>query len=328
MLRFNLVNFETVRYIATLGSFGAAALRLHTSQPAITSRVRELEESVGFAFFQKRGRRMELTIQGREFIQRVDPLVRQIEQEVQGHAGTASLQGVVRIGIAHVMLRWFPEVIAQLRRDMPGVHYEIDVDAGASMLQKLETGRMDIGVVAGKPSNARLESVSMYPVELQWLMSSKLPRERDGRVLELGELLDSAPIWLIPRSSILFPEAVSALRRSKAGLRNINACVHMAAILEMIVHDTGIGLTATSVAQDLLRAGVVQPVSSELAPMALDVTLMCHRDQHQSIVRHVMQRIVEFDRRVHGTGMGNPPLRPSVARKASAQRAVAKPRTK
>ncbi len=295
MLRFNVVNFETVSCIASHGSFAAAAARLNASQPAITARVRELEQSIGIPFFQKRGRRMELTIEGRDFLQRVEPLVRRIEQEVQVRAAPGSMQGVVRIGIAHVMLRWFPDVIAQLQRDMPGVHYEIDVDAGASMVQKLEAGRLDIAVVAGKIRNPRMESINLRPEELQWLMSSRLPRERDGRRLTIGELLDSAPIWLIPRTSVLHSSALDALRRHKAQLHNINTCVHMPGILEMIDRTTGIGLTATSEAHAHLDTGVVQPVSSDLPPVNLRVTLLCHRDQQQAIVHRVLNRIVEFD---------------------------------
>lgn len=311
MLRFNVVNFETVSCIARLGSFGAAAARLHASQPAITARVRELEQSVGVPFFQKRGRRMELTIEGRAFLQRVEPLVRRIEQEVQVHAAPGSLQGVVRLGIAHVMLRWFPEVVAQLRRDMPDVRYEIDVDAGASMVQKLEAGRIDIAVVAGKTRGPRMVAVDLQAEELQWLMSTRLPRLRDRRTLGTAELLDSAPIWLMPRSSVVYPLAVEVLQRQQARLHNLNTCVHMAGILEMVEHTCGIGLTAASVARGHLAAGRVEPVSPDLAPIRLEVSLLYHPDQQQAIVRRVIDRIVEFDRRrnapcaggEHGGGM-------------------------
>lgn len=297
MSRLNLVNFETVCCIARLGSFSAAALRLNASQPAVTARVRELESSVGIAFFQKSGRRMELTIAGREFLQRVEPLVQQIEQEVLAHAAPDSLNGVVRIGVSHVMLSWFPEVIAQLKRDMPGVRYEIDLDAGASMVQKLEAGRMDIAVVAGKAQTPRMASVSLQPEELQWLMSSRIPRKLAGRRRPTADLLAGSPIWLVPRSSILFADAMAALRQHNVQLHDLNACVNMAGILSMIDHTTGIGLTATSVAQAHLAAGLVEPVGADLPAIRLDVTLMYHKDQHQTIVRKVIERIVEFDQR-------------------------------
>ena len=66
MRRVSLTNLETLCWIARLGSFTAAAERLNATQPAISGRVRELEESLKVKLFQRRGRRMELTIQGRE----------------------------------------------------------------------------------------------------------------------------------------------------------------------------------------------------------------------------------------------------------------------
>ena len=70
----------------------------------------------------------------------------------------------------------------------------------------------------------------------------------------------------------------------------------MPGILEMVDRTTGIGLTATSVAQAHLAAGLVQPVSPDLPAVDLYVTLLCHRDQQQAIVHRVISRIVEFDK--------------------------------
>lgn len=322
MARFNLTNFETVCTIARLGTFSAAAIRLNASQPAISSRVRELESSVGIAFFQKRGRRMELTVEGREFIRRVEPLLRQIEQELDMYAEPGSLRGVVRLGIPHVVISWLPQLIGLLQTEMPHVRYEIDVDVGLSMLQKLEAGRLDIAVVAGSARNPQMDAISLTPEELQWLMSARVQRHREGVPLTLSELLGSVPIWLVPRTSVLFPIALAALRKHRPTFDNLNACTHMLAITELIHRTGGIGLTATAGAQGHLAAGLVEPVSPELPPLLLDVTLLCHKDQRQPVVRHAMQRIVEFDRQWHaaGTRAGKPPAPPRAARAKRAAR--------
>jgi DNA-binding transcriptional LysR family regulator len=299
MPRLNLTNFETVCCIAKLGTFSAAALRLNASQPAITSRVRELESTVGIPFFQKRGRRMDLTVEGREFIRRVEPLVRRIEQELDVYSEPGALQGVVRIGIPHVMLSWFPQLVARLKQEMPNVRYEIDVDVGLSMVQKLEGGRLDLAVVAGSARNHQMNAVSLCPEESQWLMSSRVQRRIGRRLLPLPELLGSVPIWLVPRTSVLFPVALAALRRHRSELDNLNACTHMLAILELIHQTGGIGLTATAGARGYLEAGLVEPVSPELPPILLDVTLLSHKDQRQPIIRRTLESIIDFDREWH-----------------------------
>jgi DNA-binding transcriptional LysR family regulator len=295
MPRFNLTNFETVCTISKLGTFSAAALRLNASQPAVTSRVRELESSVGIRFFQKRGRRMELTVEGREFIRRVEPLLHRIEQELDGYREPGALRGVVRMGIPHVTLAWFPQLVGQLQARMPQVRFEIDVDVGLSMLRKLEAGRLDLAIVAGGPPPAGMDAVSLSPEESQWLMSSRVPRRRGGAALPLAELLGSVPLWLVPRTSVLFPLAMAALHGHRDTFDNLNACTHMLAILELVHRTGGIGLAASAGAQAYLAAGLVEPVSPQLPPIRLDITLLCHHDERQPVVRQTLQHIVAFD---------------------------------
>lgn len=302
MARFNLTNFETVCTIARLGTFSAAALRLNASQPAITSRVRELESSVGILFFQKRGRRMELTVEGREFIRRVEPLLHGIEQELDAYREPGALRGVVRIGIPHATLNWFPQLVGELQARMPAVRFEIDVDVGLSVVQKLEAGRLDLAIVAGGPRHAGMDAFRLTPEESLWLMSSRVERRRDGALLPLSELLGSVPLWLVPRTSVLFPLALAALRRHRAEFDNLNACTHMLAILELIHRTGGIGLTASAGAQAYLDAGLVQAVSPELPPIRMDITLLCHQDQRQPVVRQTVQHIVDFDARRRSDG--------------------------
>ena len=56
--RITLVNLETLCAIARLGTFRAAADKLNTTQPAVSARVREVEDMVGRPLFQRRGRRI------------------------------------------------------------------------------------------------------------------------------------------------------------------------------------------------------------------------------------------------------------------------------
>lgn len=82
MRRLSLVNLETLCWIARLGTFTAAAQRLNTTQPAVSKRVRELEQALRVQLFRRQGRKMELTIQGRDLVQRSQPLLNGLEDLV------------------------------------------------------------------------------------------------------------------------------------------------------------------------------------------------------------------------------------------------------
>ncbi|WP_144107617.1 LysR family transcriptional regulator [Paraburkholderia sp. BCC1886] len=303
MSRLNLTNLETVCCIARMGTFSAAAERLNASQPTVTGRVRELEQSLGIQFFRRRGRNMELTEEGRQFIERVEPLVQQLEEAVSTHAETASARGTLRLGIGIVTMTWFGDVLAALREDMPQVQYEIDTDLSMNMLHKLESGKLDLAVVAGRVEHPLFSAVPLAPAALQWLMAASVETQTEGRRKSVAELLAGAPLWFVSRPSEFFPRSLETLKQHGATLDNVNTCSNMAGMLQMIEATGGIGLVATALAQGSLDAGKVVPVSPELPSERYDLTLVYRTDERQSIIRHAVERIIDYDRRVRGTSV-------------------------
>jgi DNA-binding transcriptional LysR family regulator len=294
MARLNLTNFETVCAIARLGTFAAAAQRLNASQPAITARVRELEDTLGFELFHKRGRRMELTIRGRHFIERIEPLVEGIEREVAAHAAADAAVGVVRLGVPLVTLDWIPAVVARLKLDMPGVDFEIDIDAGMSIVHKLQAGKLDVAITVAAVHDDDLLGVPLRRELMRWMVSTQaLGHAAAGA--DLAGLLNSVPLWLVPRSSALFARVAQTLRAAGATLQNLNTCSNMAGILQMVLHTHGVGLLVDALAQPEELRGALAPLP--LPPIAFDITLLAHKDQQQAVVRQVLDRIVELDAR-------------------------------
>lgn len=296
MARLNLTNFETVCTIARLGTFAAAAQRLHASQPAITARVRELEDSLGFELFQKRGRRMELTIRGRHFIERIEPLVEGIEREVVLHADAQAAVGVVRLGVPLVTVDWIPAVVAKLKEDLPRIDFEIDVDAGMSIIHKLQAGKLDLAITAAVVRDDELHGVPLRRRMLHWMASAEALRALGGDAADLATVLNTLPLWVVPRTSSLFPRVTEVLREAGATLDNLNTCANMAFIVQMVLQTRGIGLIEEAMAARLARDGSMAPLP--LAAMPFDITLFAHKDQQQAVVRRVIERIVEFDARL------------------------------
>lgn len=294
-MRLNLTYFETVSCIARLGTFSAAAAHLNTSQPAITSRVRELEETLGLTLFQRRGRRMELTIEGRHFIDEMEPLVAQVNQALFRFRKPSTAQGTVRIGGGDVTMSWLPDVLDQLKGDMPGVHYELENDMAPALASKLLAGTLDLAVVAGELHDARLHRVPLTPVQLVWLMSHRLAHACEAAPKELPQLLDSAPLWLSSRKSDFFERAAATVREHGGSLRNVSTCGSMVNMLDIIERTGGIGLIAKRIAARKLAEGKVVPVPG-MPEDAYQNTLVCHIDQQQSVIRHVLRRIIDFDR--------------------------------
>ncbi len=61
--------------IAEIGCFTRASHFLHTSQPALTRRIKKLEEQLGATLFERTTRNIKLTAVGREFLPKAKNLI-------------------------------------------------------------------------------------------------------------------------------------------------------------------------------------------------------------------------------------------------------------
>ena len=116
---------ETVRRGLNLT---AAAEVLHTSQPALSKQIRELEDELGVQLFVRHGKRYTaLTEAGERILEHASRVVDEADalrkasaEYGKGHAGTLS------IAATHTQARYvLPAVLARFREEFPGMQYKL-----------------------------------------------------------------------------------------------------------------------------------------------------------------------------------------------------------
>src|SRR5262245_44976021 len=87
--------------------FGRAALRLHVSQPALSKRLRRLEEMVGGALVRRKYRDVRLTEAGRMLLERAPALLRETERTIElSREAVRGERGLLRIGFGVATITW------------------------------------------------------------------------------------------------------------------------------------------------------------------------------------------------------------------------------
>ncbi|MBL8385294.1 MAG: LysR family transcriptional regulator [Burkholderiales bacterium] len=294
MRRLSLTNLETLCWIARLGSFTAAAQRLNTSQPAISGRVRELEQSLGVALFHRQGRRMELTILGRELVERAQPLLNRLEDVVISLENPAAATGIIRIGVGEmVAVTWFGAMMARLQREMPRVTYQVEVDLTVNMRQKLELGGLDLAILAAPLDSNRLTSTSLGSLAVLWVAGPAIARAARRQAQDPAALLAAHPIWSLPRPSYMHPMAIESLRRHRVAQTRVSTCNSLQSMVEIVAQGGGIALLPENLVAAHLRAGTLAPLSAALPPQRLEFVIAHHRDQEQTIIGHIVAAAVD-----------------------------------
>jgi LysR family transcriptional activator of nhaA len=255
------LNYHHLRYfwaIAHERHLTRAAQRLHVSQSALSVQLRQLEERLGHALFERRGRTLELTEAGRIALEHADAIFRSGEELV------ATLQGrpqhalpVLRVGSAATLSRNFQ--LQWLKPLLSRTDLRVVLHSGSmrELLAQLAAHTLDVvlaneAVPRDRTSGWHSKLIAQQPVSLV----SKKPRGR-ARAFDFPADLHDAPL-LLPGHGSGIRHAFDQLLH-EAGVRpRVLAEVDDMAMLRLLARETGaLALVPPVVVFDELARGVL-----------------------------------------------------------------------
>jgi DNA-binding transcriptional LysR family regulator len=245
-----LLQLEAFYWVARLRSFSAAAARLRTTQPGISTRVRTLEASVRGQLL-KRGRRATtLTPLGHELLSYAARFVELGDAFADAAGMQEGLHGVVRVGAADaVALTWLPALLASLAVRFPRLEVELSVDLSLTLHTRLAAGELDIAFVAGAAQHPGLESARLGRVANHWAASARLGL---GRRRITADELAAHPVITYLRGSYLHQVVVKWFRSQRVALPRLHSCNSLATLIEL----TQAGLGVSVLPADMIRVQI------------------------------------------------------------------------
>lgn len=269
--RIALFHIETLLWIARLGTFGAAAERLKTTQPAISARVRELENHLGTRLFRREGRTMTLTPAGRQLVRDSEPLMARFQGILQGRPGGDDAYGIVRIGAGEIAAAsCLPRFVAGLQQEMPHVSLEIEIALTADLIQKILTGRTDLVFGAGRIAHPALRTTPIGTVDLLLLASPAIVN-----AIASGVSAEHFPIWSLSNHSPLYQIMKAAIDTSGMTARSVHLCNNARMMIEIVTAGGGIGIFPHTMVRQPLEEGLLAriPGAEEMEPVEFQVAI-------------------------------------------------------
>src|SRR2546428_10122749 len=121
-MRIALHQLEAFYWTAKLGNIHGAANHLNFGQPAVSSRIKELEGALNLQLFSRKNQRVQLTAAGRNALTHAERVLNTGKDFEQLGVSTTPLEGVLRLGsdesTAMVALT---EVLTQLQLRHPNL---------------------------------------------------------------------------------------------------------------------------------------------------------------------------------------------------------------
>jgi DNA-binding transcriptional LysR family regulator len=157
--------------VAELGSFTAAAARMHLTQSALSVLVRELENEVGARLFDRHTRRVLLTEAGQEFLPYAQRVLAELEQ---GTAAITALRdksrGRLRLAMPQLMASTLgARAIAAFHHRHPGVAVELHDTPTDQLVAQVLAGDVELAIGVEVPSSADIQR-SVLLRDRHWLV--------------------------------------------------------------------------------------------------------------------------------------------------------------
>ncbi|WP_421989255.1 LysR family transcriptional regulator [Roseococcus sp.] len=227
----NIKQLEAFIAIARHGSFVEAAERLNLTQSTVSARIKELEQDLAVALFDRSRRQIQLTPKGRELLDYADRVIA-LQREIKRRIGSPeALAGVVRIGVAELIaVTWLPRFTAMVRERYPAVILQFEVAMNPSMVNGVRSGDLDIALIIAPERQPELQMRDLGAVAFAWMAgaSFELP-ERAITVEDLRRwpiIYQSADSFMNQlMNSILYPGGKS--RRSGTSCNSLAARISL-----------------------------------------------------------------------------------------------------
>ena len=139
--------------VARFESFSLAAEKLHLTQPAVSKRVQNLEQTLAVNLFDRVGRRVQLTESGRALLPRSRQWLLDFE-DIKNSVATleGEVTGVLKIGTSHhIGLHRLPATLRAFSQTYPKVRLDIQFIDSEAAFDAVLNGDLELGIVTLPP---------------------------------------------------------------------------------------------------------------------------------------------------------------------------------
>jgi LysR family pca operon transcriptional activator len=249
--RIKFRHLQTFLEVARQRSVGRAAEILHVSQPAVTKTIRELENELDAALFERDGRGIRITRYGEVFLRHAGASVAAIQQGIDSVARAQQSAGPpVRVGaLPTVSARIMPQAIQLFLAERTGSPIKIVTGENLVLLDQLRVGVLDLVV-------GRLAA----PEQMTGLTFEHLYSEQVDFVVRRGHPLLSAKHFEFSRVrefTVLMPTRGSIIRPFAERFLIAHGIAELPIEIETVSDSFGRALVRQSDAIWIISEGVV-----------------------------------------------------------------------
>ncbi len=151
--------------VARLGAVARAAEALGRTQPSVSARLAALEAAWNTRLFRRVARGMVLTPEGTRLLPFAETILQDLEK-LENEAGLpAGSSAELRLGAGDALgRRLLPRALARLLEEMPGINVRLREGTGATLLDALRDGEIDLALIVASGDEPAPPGSSVEPL--------------------------------------------------------------------------------------------------------------------------------------------------------------------
>lgn len=198
------IELRHLRYFVAVAEelhFGRAAQRLHLAQPPLSQQIRKLEQILGCPLFDRTSRSVRLTAAGKVFLERAQRTLRNVSRDIEETRSIGRGQvGSLHVGfVGSAMLTILPAIFREYRAAYPGVQLHLHESFTAKVIEGMQNGTLDAGLLRDSDPTDDLEAVTIYAEPFVAVLPARHPRAGQKSISPVH--LRGEPFIYYPRSA-------------------------------------------------------------------------------------------------------------------------------
>lgn len=177
----NFAALQIFKAVADAGGISAAAKKLHRVQSNVTTRIQQLEASLGTQLFVRDKGRLHLSPAGELFLNYAEALLKLSQQARDAVSGSVP-RGVLRIGtLESTAASRLPPLLSRYHKKYPAVRVELTTGTTDALIEAVLDRKVEAAFVAECTARPQLEILPVCTEELVLIAPKSHPKVRHPR---------------------------------------------------------------------------------------------------------------------------------------------------
>jgi DNA-binding transcriptional LysR family regulator len=276
-MRFDLADLSLFRHVVDAGSITGGAQRANLALAAASTRIRQMEETLGAALLVRGRQGVPPTHAGRTLLQHARGILRQAErlrEDLGAYAG--GLAGQIRVlSNTNALTEFLPEALSSFLATHPNVSVDIEERLSDEIVGLIAEGVADLGIVAGTVDTSVLETYPFRRDRFVLVVARDHPLAKRSKTA-FAQVLDHDFVGLDRASALQRFLADKAVRigqplRLRVQLRSFDA------VCRLVERNVGIGIVPETTVKRVSKAMAITAVQLT-DPWAVRDLTICTRN--------------------------------------------------